>query len=130
MKVHPGFQTGSSVVLHRFSTDAKYEEWRMLVAADEASVPGVLENVADAESDPAVFQVETSIAAGPPSPQPRTATEIVEAKRQLVQGDSVPQLNPVGRIEPARCEADGVQLPLDPMFLAACLLVLPRATTS
>ena len=33
-KVHPGFRTASSVVLHRFGTDANYAAWRHELAAD------------------------------------------------------------------------------------------------
>jgi CxxC motif-containing protein (DUF1111 family) len=41
VKAHPGFRTARSVVLHRFGTEEKYEQWRLTFAGFGAMNPGL-----------------------------------------------------------------------------------------
>lgn len=80
LKMHPGFRSGPSVVLHRFGTDSGYEAWRWKISMVGDNMP--------ARNNLVMSRVAVN-----------SQTAAVPGLSELVQGGNLPLLNPVARRE-------------------------------
>ncbi|HTQ38506.1 MAG TPA: di-heme oxidoredictase family protein [Pirellulales bacterium] len=86
-KIHPGFASARSVVLHRFSTDEKYESWRMQMSGlgQFNGAPNAPANSSeDADASAGQIQVTSDVEAEQKMQQLKTQAQLVQ--QQGLQG--------------------------------------------
>ena len=114
-KIHPGFASTRSVVLHHFGTDPKYQEWRSQIASGQFQQQAVLSPVRLQPVD-TVTTVEAPSTSGPNSNEPQidpasNAVPAIEAVPEPAKATEEKPESPQPIAVPApRLETDGGQL--------------------
>ena len=120
VKVHPGFASARSVVLHHFGTDPKYQAWRMQMVTGQffgqqeafnGPIGTVLSGVAGLSSEtPLALSEEVQTVPGPAEPPPVQAAVLDLAVQTQPGGSGVFPITANAVISPSQTVPEVAQL--------------------